>query len=82
MDERLRKRILAFYFAGVINVVLGVYVLVAGAAHMGKGTASLVALFFLGFAAVDFYFPQIIKKKWRDLQAQAGSQGRNPDGTS
>jgi hypothetical protein len=82
VDERLRKRILAFYFAGVVNVVLGVYVLVAGAAQMGSGTALLVALFFLGFAAVDFYFPQIIKKKWREQQAQLGGQARNPDGTS
>jgi hypothetical protein len=82
VDERLRKRILAFYFAGVVNVVLGVYVLLAGAAHMGSGTALLVALFFLGFAAVDFYFPQIIKKKWREQQAQLGGQARSPDGAS
>jgi hypothetical protein len=82
VDERLRKRILAFYFAGVVNVVLGVYVLLAGAAHMGSGTALLVALFFLGFAAVDFYFPQIIKKKWREQQAQSSGQARSPDGAN
>ena len=33
-------------------------------------TASLVALFFLGFAAVDFYFPRAMKKKWLDEQAR------------
>ena len=82
MDERLRKRILAFYFAGVVNVVLGIYVLLAGAAHMGSGTALLVALFFLGFAAVDFYFPQIIKKKWREQQAQLSGQAPGPDGAN
>lgn len=75
MDERLRKRMLAFYFAGVVNLVIGVYVLVAGAGFLGQGTALLVALFFLGFAAVDFYFPSAMKKRWLEEQArQAGLQ--------
>jgi hypothetical protein len=80
MDGRLRKRILAFYFAGVVNLVLGVYVLLAGAANMGRDTALLVALFFLGFAAVDFYFPKIIKRKWLEEQAKMSGQARAPDG--
>ncbi|HJQ64206.1 MAG TPA: hypothetical protein VJ834_15240 [Burkholderiales bacterium] len=79
MDERLRKRMLAFYFAGVVNLVLGLYVLVAGAAHMGQGTALLVALFFLGFAAVDFYFPRAMKKKWLEEQARAKAPPPPPD---
>ena len=79
MDGRLRKRILAFYFAGVVNLVLGVYVLLAGAGTMESGTAMLIALFFLGFAAVDFYFPEIIKRKWLEEQAKMGAQTRQPD---
>lgn len=78
MDERLKKRMLAFYFAGVVNFVLGVYVLVAGAAFLGQGTALLVALFFLGFAAVDFYFPRAMKKKWLEEQAKLSGQTRRP----
>ena len=79
MDERLRKRMLAFYFAGFVNLVLGLYVLVAGAAHMGQGTALLVALFFLGFAAVDFYFPRAMKKKWLEEQARTKAPPPPPD---
>jgi hypothetical protein len=79
VDARLKKRILAFYFAGVINLVLGVYVLLAGVGTMESGTAMLIALFFLGFAAVDFYFPEIIKRKWREEQAKMGAQARQPD---
>lgn len=81
MDERLRKRMLAFYFAGVVNLVLGGYVLLAGGASMGQGTALLIGLFFLGFAAVDFYFPRAMKKKWLEEQARMGTPSREPDGT-
>ena len=75
MDGRLKKRILAFYFAGVVNLVLGVYVLLAGIGTMESGTAMLIALFFLGFAAVDFYFPHALRKKWLADRAA----GRVPD---
>lgn len=81
MDERLKKRMMWFYFAGVVNLVLGVYVLIEGPALMGMGTAMLIALFFLGFAAVDFWFPRLMKKQWlaeqerlRQLQAVAADK--------
>jgi hypothetical protein len=32
MDPRLKKRIIAFYFAGFLNLVLGLYVLINGRA--------------------------------------------------
>jgi|InoplaM3SAM_1038581.scaffolds.fasta_scaffold29715_1 hypothetical protein len=70
LEERLKKRMLAFYFAGAVNVLIGLYVLLAGAAHMGQGTALLVALFFLGFAALDFYFPRAMKRRWLEEQAR------------
>ena len=77
LEERLKKRMLAFYFAGVVNLMIGLYVLVAGAAHMGQGTALLVAFFFLGFAAVDFYFPRAMWKRWLEEQARMhAAQGR------
>lgn len=79
MDERLKKRMYAFYFAGVVNLVLGLYVLTAGAAHMGEGTALLIALFFLGFAAVDFYFPRAMKKKWLEEQSRMRAAGEPRD---
>jgi hypothetical protein len=77
LEERLKKRMLAFYFAGIVNLLLGLYVLVAGAAHMGQGTALLVACFFLGFAAVDFYFPRAMRKRWLEEQARVrAAQGQ------
>lgn len=78
VDERLRKRILAFYFAGVINLVLGVYVLIEGSAFLPRDTAQLLVLFFLGFAAVDFYFPRAMKKKWLEDQAKMGGRQNGP----
>ncbi|OGA37514.1 MAG: hypothetical protein A3G24_06790 [Betaproteobacteria bacterium RIFCSPLOWO2_12_FULL_62_13] len=78
MDERLRKRMLAFYFAGVFNLVLGVYVLIEGPALLGRDTALLLTLFFLGFAAVDFYFPRAMKKKWLEDHARRASGDKPP----
>lgn len=81
MDERLRRRMMWFYFAGMVNLVLGVYVVIEGPALLGAGTASMVALFFLGFAAVDFWFPRMMKKQWlaeqerlRQLQDETADQ--------
>jgi len=81
VDARLRKRMYAFYFAGVVNLLLGLYVLFAGAAYMGQGTALLVALFFLAFAAVDFYFPWAMKKRWLEDRARVNAGAQRPDGT-
>lgn len=77
MDERLRRRIRWFYFAGTVNLVLGVYVLVQGPAVLPRDTLLALVLFFLAFAAVDFYFPYAMKKKWLEEQAKkSGQQGR------
>lgn len=81
LEERLKKRMLAFYFAGVINLLIGLYVLFAGAAHMGQGTTLLIALFFLGFAAVDFYFPRAMKKRWLEEQARMRAAQAQQDKT-
>ncbi len=71
MDERIRKRILMFYLAGVINAALGFYVLFNGGAFLAPDKVTLLTFFFFAFAAVDFYFPQALKKKWRQDQEKA-----------
>jgi drug/metabolite transporter (DMT)-like permease len=76
MDEKVRKRIVMFYLAGIINAFLGLYVLIEGSAFLGRDTARLLALFFLVFAAVDFWFPSAIRKKWLKEQAQLEAQTR------
>jgi uncharacterized membrane protein len=71
MDERMRKRIVMFYLAGVINAVLGFYVLLKGGEFLMPDKVTLLSFFFFAFAAVDFYFPQAMKKKWRQDQQKA-----------
>ena len=70
MDERLRKKMLAFYVAGVINLLLGSYVLIAGPGFLPQKTVFWLTLFFFGFAAVDFWFPRMLKKRWTELMAK------------
>jgi uncharacterized membrane protein len=75
MDPRLQKRIMMFYAAGVINAFLGLYVVFEGRKFLEPGTARWLALFFFAFAAVDFWFPRVLKKKWLEAQAQLQAQG-------
>ena len=74
MDERLKKRIMMFYFAGVINAFLGAYVAIEGRAFLPPETVRWLALFFFGFAAVDFWFPRVLKKKWQEAQRRLQEQ--------
>ena len=74
MNEKLKRRITMFYIAGVVNLVIGVYVLVFGHGFLTDQQYFTVVAFFLGFAAVDFIFPRMIKKKWMDDQAKLEAQ--------
>ena len=77
MDARLKKRMRWFYFAGTLNLALGIYVLIQGPAFLPHDTMLMLVLFFMSFAAVDFYFPYALKKKWLEEQAKLRSQ-QNP----
>ena len=70
MDPRLKKRIMLFYMAGVINAFLGLYVVIEGRAFLPGDTVRWLALFFFAFAAVDFWFPRHLRKKWLEAQEQ------------
>jgi protein-S-isoprenylcysteine O-methyltransferase Ste14 len=70
VDPRLKKRIMLFYMAGVINVFLGLYVVIEGRNSLPPETVRWLTLFFFAFAAVDFWFPRLLKKKWLEAQAQ------------
>ena len=74
MDPRLQKRIMLFYFAGVINAILGVYVVIEGRSFLPAETVRWLALFFFTFAAVDFWFPRMLKRKWNEMQEKAASR--------
>ena len=70
MDPRLQKRIMLFYVGGVINAFLGLYLLVEGAPGISRETANWLMLLFFGFAAVDFWFPRVLRKRWEQVQAK------------
>jgi len=74
MDPRLRKRMVLFYLAGIFNAVLGGYILLHGRNFLPQGTALLLVCFFFGFAALDFYFPRLMKKKWLQEQARIAAE--------
>lgn len=76
MDPRLKKRMLLFYLAGIFNAVIGAYILLEGRKFLPETTVLLLVFFFFGFAAVDFYFPRLMKKKWLEHQAQIAAQRR------
>lgn len=80
MDDRIKRRVLAFYFAGFLNLVLGLYVLLNGRSLVEQGTWYLLLAFFFGFAAVDFWFARNLRKNWiqareRLAAVQAKDQG-------
>ena len=77
MDEKLKKRIIMFYIGGILNALLGLYVLIEGASFMPPDTARILVLVFLAFAVVDFYFPYMLKRKW--LADNAGKQTQDND---
>lgn len=84
-DQRLQKRAIMFYLAGVVNLFLGLYVLIEGRRFLEPDTANWLMIFFFVFAAVDFWFPKAMKKKfleeqaklaeWRRQQQSAGAGG-------
>jgi hypothetical protein len=70
LDEKLKKRIYVFYFAGLLNLVLGFWVLFYGG-ELEQGTRTIMMLFFFGFAAVDFWMPQQMKRKYAEFMAES-----------
>ncbi len=77
-EEKLKKRIYAFHFAGILNLFLGCYVLLYGGG-VEPGTRNIMLLFFFGFAILDFWFPTHLKKKFAEQQAlMAQAQGQAP----
>jgi len=75
MDDRLRKRIMLFHAAGVLNIFLGLYVLIEGFNFLPQDTATTLVIFFLAFGAVDFYMPYALRKKWEEQERARRSAG-------
>ena len=81
MPASLQKRIFLFYLGGVINTFLGLYVLIEGTSLMSREKAMWLVAFFLVFAAVDFWFPNALRKKWlADQERLRSGQAAEGDG--
>ena len=85
MDDKTKKRIYMFYAAGVVNLLIGAYILFFGRSFIPEDKITMLILFFLGFAALDFWMPVMIKKKaaqdrakLEDQRKAMGKQGASP----
>jgi hypothetical protein len=74
MNDKMKKRIYMFYAAGVVNLLIGAYVLFFGRSFLPEDKITMLILFFLGFAALDFWMPVMIKKKAAQDQARLEEQ--------
>lgn len=72
MDERIKKRIVMFYLGGAVNLVAGLYLLLFGQSLLPGRQALWLGIVFLVFAAIDFYFPTVLKKRAAAARNGAG----------
>ena len=78
MDDKLKRKMMLFYAGGIINALLGLYVLFEGASFLAADNVRTLVIVFFLFAAVDFYLPYSLKKKWLAQHAGNQSQGVDP----
>ena len=78
MDDKLKRKIMMFYVGGIVNAMLGLYVLIEGLSFLPADTARTLAIVFFLFAAVDFYMPYSLKNKWLADHADKQGQGTDP----
>jgi hypothetical protein len=78
MDDKLKRKIMLFYAGGILNALLGLYVLIEGLSFLPPDTARTLAIVFFLFAAVDFYLPYSLKNKWLADHAGKERQGSDP----
>jgi uncharacterized membrane protein len=78
MDEKLKRKIMLFYAGGIINALLGLYVLIEGLSFLAADTARTLAIIFFVFAAVDFYLPYSLKQRWLANNRGKPGEGNDP----
>jgi hypothetical protein len=68
---QLRKRVLLFYFAAGVNLLMALWVgSVGGSSEAGGGTVTVVTLVFIGFAGVNYYMARKLQKYLRRLREE------------
>jgi len=76
MNDKFRNRILAFYFAGFFNLMIGLYVLFNGRSLVSHTTWLIMIIFFFGFAAVDIWFARTLRRRWAEALQEYAAQQR------
>ena len=70
---QLRKRVLLFYFAAGVNLLMALWVgSVGGSSQAGGGTVTLITLVFIGFAGINYYMARKLQKYLRQLLQGGG----------
>ena len=68
---QLRKRVLLFYFAAGVNLLMALWVgSVGGSSQASGGTVTVVTLVFIGFAGLNYYMARKLQKYLRGLLQQ------------
>lgn len=75
--KKLRKRLLMFYFAAGMNLIMAMWVFSAGG-QVASGTRTLIVFVFLAFAALNWYMARKLKKQWDAHLRQQSAGGRDP----
>ena len=78
MDDRLKRRVITFYVAGILNAFFGVYILFEGGKFIPQETAMWLVVLCLVFAGVNFYMAYALKKAWEENQARLRGQRPAP----
>jgi uncharacterized membrane protein YdjX (TVP38/TMEM64 family) len=60
----VRRRVLLFYLAAALNLLMGLFVLSAGGSAADRGKLWLIAIIFLAFAGLNYYMARVITKRW------------------
>ena len=71
---QLRKRMLVFYFAAGVNLLMALWVGSAGGTQAGGGTVTLVTLVFIGFAGMNYYMARKLQKYLKLLAQGRGAE--------
>jgi len=72
----VRKRMLMFYFAAGLNLLMGFYVISAGSAVAERGMVWLISLVFLAFAGLNYYMARTLAKRWEAQMRQQDATNR------
>ena len=83
MPDQTRKRILMFYFAAGINIVMAMWVVSAAAGQVSGLMLGMIVVVFLGFAWINFHFAKMLRKRWEAQvrqQLEAAEQGERVNG--